>query len=149
MVCLGNICRSPVADGLMRLRSTERNLNVTVDSCGTGNYHIGEAPDLRSQTSCQVNGVDISMLKARQFHTDDFETFDHILCMDQKNLKDILALARNEAQASKVHLFMDGLHPDSPTDVPDPYFGGQDGFKKVFHMVDEGCHAWLDKWTES
>jgi protein-tyrosine phosphatase len=89
------------------------------------------------------------MLKARQFHTADFETFDHIFCMDRQNREDILALSQNEGQASKVHLFMDALYPDSPTDVPDPYFGGDEGFKKVFQMVDDACHAWIDKWTES
>ncbi|NND93791.1 MAG: low molecular weight phosphotyrosine protein phosphatase, partial [Flavobacteriales bacterium] len=141
MVCLGNICRSPVADGLLRKKVESSGLDVLVDSCGTGGWHVGEAPDPRSQENALKNGLDISMLRARQIQVSDLEEYDHIYCMDKSNLHDVLALATSEEQRMKVSLMLNNSHPDQNKDVPDPYFGGSDGFQKVFDLLDQACDS--------
>ena len=136
MVCLGNICRSPLAEGILRSKLPE---NFIVDSVGTGNWHIGHSPDPRSIKIANQKGIDISNLKGRQFSLHDFSDFDYIYAMDNQNYKDIIGLATTESQKSKVKLILNELFPNENVDVPDPYFGLENGFEKVYHMLDEAC----------
>ncbi len=137
MVCLGNICRSPMADGLLRKKVKEERLDVFVDSAGTSDYHIGEAPDQRMRETAKKSGCPIDELRARQFSVQDFYDFDIIYAMDSSNYTNILALARNEHDAAKVRLVLNELYPGENRAVPDPYFGGEQGFTDVFRMLDE------------
>ena len=136
MVCLGNICRSPLAEGIMRSKLSE---DFIVDSAGTGGWHAGELPDKRSISTAKGRGLDITNQRARQFKKSDFDTFDYIFVMDNSNYKDVLALAPNEVAKSKVKLILNEIFPGENVDVPDPYYGGQDGFENVFDMLDQAC----------
>ena len=138
MVCLGNICRSPLAEGILRSKLPE---NYVVDSVGTGNWHVGHPPDSRSVKIAYQKGNDISNLKGRQFSVNDFSNFDYIYAMDNQNYKNIVALATTEAERSKVRLILNELFPDENVDVPDPYFGLENGFEKVYYMLDEVCEV--------
>ncbi|WP_264510907.1 low molecular weight protein-tyrosine-phosphatase [Flavobacterium sp. N1719] len=135
MVCLGNICRSPLAEGLLASKLPKDQFFV--DSAGTGNYHVGRQPDHRSIATADKNGLDISHQKARQFTSKDFDTFDYIYVMDNSNYDDVVFLAKNEAQKQKVQLILDALFPGDNVDVPDPYYGLQNGFDMVYEMLDE------------
>lgn len=139
MVCLGNICRSPMADGILRFKVKQNNLNVTVDSAGTSSWHQGENPDERATATAKKYGVDISTLTARQFSKSDFDDFDKIYVMDSSNYRDVVALAATEDDKDKVEMIMNVVHPGKNQSVPDPYFGGDEGFDKVFKMLDEAC----------
>ena len=136
MVCLGNICRSPLAEGILRSKLSE---DFIVDSAGTGGWHAGELPDKRSIATAKNRGLDITNQRARQFKRSDFDTFDHIFVMDNSNYKDVLALAPNEEVKSKVKLILNEIFPNGNVDVPDPYYGGQDRFENVFDMLDQAC----------
>jgi protein-tyrosine phosphatase len=136
MVCLGNICRSPLAEGIMRSKLSN---NFIVDSAGTGGWHAGELPDKRSIATAKNKGLDITNQRARQFKISDFESFDYIYVMDNSNYKDVIALAPNEEAKSKVKLILNEIFPGENVDVPDPYYGGQDGFENVFNMLNEAC----------
>lgn len=142
VVCLGNICRSPIAEGILRKKIADNNLAIKVDSAGTANYHVGEAPDSRAIATAKSYGIDISKLRGRQFVKDDFDRFDRIYAMDVSNYKNILKLARNEADRSKIYYF---LH-DGKTglDVPDPWFGEPEGFYLVFDLIDKAADKILD-----
>lgn len=139
MVCLGNICRSPLAEGIMRAKIKEHNLNAMVDSSGTANYHVGQSPDPRSQESGLKHGIDISGLRGRQFEVADYDNFDLIYVMDKSNYGNVLSLARGEDDKNKVELLLNVSSPDSFKDVPDPYFGGEQGFEDVYQMINEAC----------
>ncbi|MGB0404206.1 MAG: low molecular weight protein-tyrosine-phosphatase [Salibacteraceae bacterium] len=139
MVCLGNICRSPLAEGIMRAKIEEHNLNAMVDSSGTANYHVGQSPDPRSQESGLKHGIDISGLRGRQFEVADYDNFDFIYVMDKSNYGNVLNLARGEDDKNKVELLLNVANPDSFKDVPDPYFGGTQGFEDVYQMINEAC----------
>lgn len=145
MVCLGNICRSPVAEGILRKKLTEAGLIVEVDSAGTSNYHIGENPDKRSIANAKTNGVDISKLQVRQFTVKDYDEFDYIYAMDVNNLQNIIALARDERDRRKAQLILNELYPLENRSVPDPYFGGEDGFENVFKLLDAACDKIIEK----
>lgn len=146
MVCLGNICRSPLAEGI--LASKLPKSKFIVDSAGTGNYHIGKQPDKRSILTAQKNGLDISMQKARQFSGKDFENFDYIFAMDNSNYEDIISLAKNDIQRQKVDLILNQIFPNENVDVPDPYYGLQNGFDNVYEMLDEACEILAKKLIE-
>ena len=135
MVCLGNICRSPLAEGILASKLPKDKF--IVDSAGTGNYHIGKQPDHRSIATAKKNGIDISNQKAHQFTPKDFETFDYIFVMDNSNYDDVVFLAKTEEQKQKVQLILNELFPGDNVDVPDPYYGLQNGFDMVFEMLDE------------
>ncbi|SHI97083.1 protein tyrosine phosphatase [Mesonia phycicola] len=135
MVCLGNICRSPLAEGL--LKSKVNLQNVTVDSAGTGNYHVGDTPDPRSIAVAQKKGIDISAQRGRQFTQKDFQEFDFIYVMDNSNYRNVIELASNEEEKKKVSLILDKIFPNEEASVPDPYTGGYHGFENVYHMLDE------------
>ena len=138
MVCLGNICRSPLAEGIMRAKLPE---NYIVDSAGTGAWHSGQLPDKRSVTTAKNRDLDITNQRARQFKVSDFDTFDYIYVMDNSNYKDVLSLAPTEESKSKVKLILNEIFPNENVDVPDPYYGGDDGFENVFDMLDQACEA--------
>nr|WP_315255610.1 low molecular weight protein-tyrosine-phosphatase [uncultured Flavobacterium sp.] len=137
MVCLGNICRSPLAEGI--LASKLPNDKFLVDSAGTGSWHIGRTPDNRSIATAKKNGLDICNQKGRQFQKTDFDAFDYIFVMDNSNYNDIIHLAQNETQKEKVQLILNSIFPDENVDVPDPYYGVANGFDMVYEMLDEAC----------
>lgn len=139
MVCLGNICRSPLAEGILRDKAKKLGLDIHIDSAGTSNYHIGEHPDSRTIANARKHGVDVSHLKGRQFTVADFDAFDKIFVMDASNYSDVIALARNEADKNKVEMILNRLHPGSNMPVPDPYFGGEQGFENVFILLEQAC----------
>lgn len=145
MVCLGNICRSPLAEGILQDKIAQRSLNWAVDSAGTGGWHAGQGPDERSVSTAWVNGIDISNQRARKFLVADFDRFDHILVMDSQNMTDVLRLARHDDDRQKVELIMNFSRPQRNTNVPDPYYGGPEGFQKVFDMLDEACEAFIQQ----
>jgi protein-tyrosine phosphatase len=147
MVCLGNICRSPLADGILRNKVSHKQLPWFVDSAGTAAYHIGNPPDLRMIQTAKANGIDISGLRARQFTSQDFEDFDRIYVMDQSNYKNVLALANSNADRQKVSLFLDHLYPNKQLEVPDPYYGNQSDFDAVFTLVNEATEALISDLT--
>ncbi|MCI2229703.1 low molecular weight phosphotyrosine protein phosphatase [Polaribacter sp. MSW13] len=137
MVCLGNICRSPLAEGI--LQSKVNSNTVIVDSAGTAAYHIGNLPDLRSIEVAKKYGIDITNQRARKFLIKDFDEFDVIYAMDDSNYANILSLARNIEDKQKVQLILNASHPNKNLSVPDPYYGGKEGFENVYKMLDEAC----------
>lgn len=144
MVCLGNICRSPLAEGIMLHLIEKQNLTITVDSAGTSNYHIGENPDKRTIANAKKHGIDLSPLIARQFTVSDFDDFDKIFVMDKSNLSNVLALAQSKDHKSKVDLLLNISHPNQDHEVPDPYFGGEQGFEEVFQLVYTACNTFIN-----
>jgi protein-tyrosine phosphatase len=146
MVCLGNICRSPLAEGI--LRSKIKNNNVMIDSAGTAAYHVGNLPDIRSIEVADKYNIDITNQKARKFTIRDFDTFDFIYAMDESNYKNILTLARNRIDEKKVKMILNETHPNKNISVPDPYYGGQDGFENVYRMLDEACELIANKFSK-
>jgi protein-tyrosine phosphatase len=144
VVCLGNICRSPLAEGILLHLVKEKKLNVTIDSAGTSDYHIDECPDRRTIANAKKNGIDLSPLRARQFKQSDFDEFDKIFVMDRSNMANVLRLARHNHDKAKVELLLNVLHPGQDLEVPDPYFGGEQGFEDVFQMVYKACEKLLD-----
>ena len=139
MVCLGNICRSPLAHGVLEHMAKEKNLNWEIDSAGTGNWHIGEQPDRRSIAIAQKYGVDITNQSCRQFDVSDFEKYDHILVMDQNNLSDVISLANSDADFGKVRLFLkNGI-------VPDPYHDDNQ-FEPVYQMIESRCREIIEEF---
>jgi protein-tyrosine phosphatase len=144
MVCLGNICRSPLAEGILRSKLSDK---FFIDSAGTGGWHAGELPDKRSIEIAKRKGLDITNQRARKFTIKDFSKFDLIYAMDNSNLKDILQLAPDENAKKKVHLILNEMYPNENKDVPDPYYGLNDGFEKVYNMLDEACNAIAKKIT--
>ncbi|MBK9177566.1 MAG: low molecular weight phosphotyrosine protein phosphatase [Flavobacteriales bacterium] len=144
LVCLGNICRSPMAEGVLRHLANERGISVVTDSAGTGDYHVGEAPDRRAQEAMRRRGMDISDLHARQFVREDYDRFDMLLAMDADNLRIMHRLAPSPAHARKAVLLMDHAPEHPLREVPDPYFGGDEGFDLVFDMLQGTCNKLLD-----
>lgn len=140
-VCLGNICRSPLAEGIMLHLKDKHSLNVEIDSAGTAGYHVGEAPDNRTIANAKKNGVDLSSLRARQFDKKDLDTFDKIYVMDHSNLRNVLALAKDQKQKEKVSLFLNAVYPGKDLEVPDPYYGTEQGFEDVFQLVYKACET--------
>lgn len=149
MVCLGNICRSPVAEGVLKHKANFYGLNIKVDSAGTSGFHNGENPDARSVAHAKTKGIDISNLVSRQFKVRDFDEFDVIYAMDKSNYFDILDLARNENDSKKVRLILNELHPGKNLAVPDPYYGGSDGFENVYNLLDGACDVICKKIIEN
>jgi len=141
-VCMGNICRSPMAEGIVRNVFKERGIEAEFDSAGTIGFHVGEAPDYRAQQEMRKHGIDISNLSARKFGVEDFENFDYIYAMDHSNYTDIMMLA-NDEQAKKVDLFMNLSMEGSNQPVPDPYYN--DGFPLVYNMIEKSAIALADK----
>lgn len=143
MVCLGNICRSPLAEGILKSKLPENIFFV--DSAGTANYHIGRQPDHRSIETAKKYGVDITNQRGRQFVVSDFDDFDYIYAMDSTNFNDIISLSRNINDASKIKLILDELADVDTADVPDPYYGGSQGFENVYRILDSACNIIANK----
>lgn len=135
MVCLGNICRSPLAEGILASKLPKNKFKV--DSAGTGSWHVGHSPDKRSIAVAQKNGLCIDHQRGRQFKTSDFDEFDYIYVMDNSNYNDVIHLAKTPEHKEKVQLILNELFPDENVDVPDPYFGVTNGFENVYQMLDE------------
>lgn len=148
-VCLGNICRSPSAEGVMRSLLDEKKLtdSVHVESAGTSAWHVGERPDSRSRAAASTRGIVVDG-KAQHFQAKDFERFDYVLVMDAANRADVLALAANEGDAAKVHLFLDFNAEHQGQDVPDPYYGGANGFEHVLDLCESACAGFIDHLSE-
>lgn len=139
MVCLGNICRSPLAEGILTTKTFGHGIEV--DSAGTSNYHIGSSPDKRSIDVAAQHNINITQQRGRQFQVSDFDDFDHIYAMDSSNKENILKLARTETDKQKVSLILEKVFPGENVDVQDPYYGGLNGFKNVYDMLDEACEV--------
>jgi protein-tyrosine phosphatase len=137
MVCLGNICRSPLAEGILTAMINPEL--AVVDSAGTGNWHVGDKPDKRSIAVALKNGIDISQQRGKQFSTYDYEIYDHIFVMDAANYSDVITLATSNTEKAKVSMMLDEIFPGEAVDVPDPYYGGDTGFNNVYAMLHTAC----------
>jgi protein-tyrosine phosphatase len=146
MVCLGNICRSPLAEGIMQYKIDQHRLDWSVDSAGTGSWHVGERPDRRSVEVAKKYGIDINYQRARQFRTDDFQQFDLIFAMDSSNYQNIIKMADSKEEKEKVQMIMNIVKPDYNQNVPDPYYDN-DGFEIVYRMLDEACDKIIEKFV--
>ncbi|WP_350292080.1 low molecular weight protein-tyrosine-phosphatase [uncultured Croceitalea sp.] len=142
MVCLGNICRSPLAEGI--LQSKTNSESVFVDSAGTAGFHIGNQPDKRSINVAAKYGIDISQQSCRKFSASDFEVFDYIYVMDKSNYANVIAKAPYTSEEKKVKLLL-SEGTSEIQEVPDPYYGGNDGFEKVFQLIDKACDKIAEK----
>jgi len=143
MVCLGNICRSPLAEGVLKAKVNTNE--VYVDSAGTSNYHINDLPDRRSIATARKHGLDITDQRGRQLTRQDLKDFDHIFVMDNSNYRDAVALAESEAEKEKIKLILNEIFPGENVDVPDPYYGGDQGFENVYQMLDEATAKIVEK----
>jgi len=147
MVCLGNICRSPLAEGIMKKKIEENNLDWEVDSAGTGYWHIGNEPDERSINVAQKYGIDIKAQRARQLIPPDLQKFDLVFAMDSTNYRNIQKFARSPKEQEKVDLIMNLVKPDYNQNVPDPYYNN-DGFEEVYQMLDMACEKIIEKYKD-
>ncbi len=137
MVCLGNICRSPLAEAI--LKSKVNTDQFFIDSAGTGSWHIGELPDIRSIQVAKKNNINITNQRCRQFVVEDFDEFDLIFVMDNSNYETVISLARNDRDKQKVNLILNQIYPGNNLDVPDPYYDENRGFDRVFEMLNNAC----------
>ncbi len=148
MVCLGNICRSPLAAGILRQRFVENNIEGMVDSAGFEPYHIGDTADERSVLVARKHGIDLSAHRARLFRKDDFETYDKIYVMDDNNYRDVMYTVRTESDKKKVDYILNEVHPGKNLPVPDPYYGGIFKFEEVYNLLDAACNKIIARYTE-
>jgi protein-tyrosine phosphatase len=146
MVCLGNICRSPLAEGILQHKAQQEGLSWTIDSAGTNGYHVGEEPHRLSQKVALLNGIDISQQRARRFTAADFNRFDKIYAMAEDVMEEMQRIARKDFDATKVDLLMNELYPGKNMDVPDPWYGTEPGYHEVFAMVDKACDKIVEKY---
>ena len=144
MVCLGNICRSPLAEGILKSKSK----NIIVDSAGTAEYHIGNKPDIRSIEIAKKYNLDISDQRARQFNTNDFNIYDKIYAMDNDNYSKIISLAENQKEIDKVDLILNESYPNQYKSVPDPYYGGEKGFENIFYLLNNACEEIIERYEK-
>lgn len=147
MVCLGNICRSPLAEGILQYKANKLGLNMMVDSAGTAGYHVGEPPHKLSQKVAKQNGIDISQQRCRQFVKEDFLKYDKIYVMDNSNYLDVKRISKEFWNESKIELLLNELHPHKNENVPDPWYGEEDGYHKVFQLIDDACEAIVKKYS--
>ena len=146
MVCLGNICRSPLAEGILQEKVNKAGLNWVVDSAGTNHYHTGDPPHPLSQKVALVNGIDITQQRARRFTTEDLNQFDKIYALAGDVLKDIQRITGSKFDSSKVDLLLNEQYPGKNLDVPDPYYGGEPDFHEVFELLDQVCDQLILKY---
>jgi protein-tyrosine phosphatase len=139
MVCLGNICRSPLAEGILKHKAKDAGLNWTIESAGTENYHIGKPPHELSQKVAKLNGIDICSQRARQFTKDDVNRYDKIYAMSEDVLDEMRRIAKDKYDASKVDLLLNELHPGKNKSVPDPWYGPEPGYHEVYQLINEAC----------
>ena len=147
MVCLGNVCRSPLAEGILQHKARKAGLQWTVDSAGTNGYHIGDPPHHFSQKVATLNGVDICKQKARNFTADDFIKFDKIYAMAGDVIDEMKRIAKNKYNPDKVNLLLNEVYPGKNTDVPDPWYGPEPGYHEVYKMIDEACDTIIRKYA--
>ena len=138
MVCLGNICRSPLAEGILVHKT--KQLDIKVDSAGTAAYHVGKLPDKRSIEIADKYNINLRNQRARQFSRTDFDEFDIIFAMDTNNLAHLISLAKTEKERKKIRLILNEINPNACKSVPDPYYGGENGFQNVYNMLNEACN---------
>jgi low molecular weight protein-tyrosine phosphatase len=146
MVCLGNICRSPLAEGILQDKADKAGLNWKVDSAGTSNYHIGEPPHKLSQKVAKINGIDISKQMCRQFLKEDMLHFDKIYAMDNEVYNNIKKMSGDLWDASKTDLLMNEIYPNENVDVPDPWYGTEKDYHFAYDMIDKACNAIIEKY---
>jgi len=147
MVCLGNICRSPLAEGVLQDKAWKAGLKWSVESAGTESYHVGQAPHPLSQKVAKINGIDICKQRARRFVAEDFERFDKIYAMSSDVIEDMRRLARNKFDSTKVDLLLNELFPGQNVDVPDPWYGPEQGYHEVFKLISDACEKIIEKYT--
>lgn len=148
MVCLGNICRSPLAEGVLKHKAKEAGLHWQIDSAGTNGYHVGEAPHHLSQKVARLNGIDICDQRARQFVKEDFDRYDKIYAMADDVVDDIKRIAKNKYDPFKVDLFLNELYPGKNLSVPDPWYGPEPGYHEVYKMIDKTCNRIIENYSE-
>jgi protein-tyrosine phosphatase len=149
MVCMGNICRSPIAEGVLKSIAQKQGLDIEVDSAGTVNYHVGEMADRRSIACMHSHGIDISTHRARLFSTLDFDYYDIIFVMDRNNYEDVLELAQFEIQQNKVKLLLSEISENQANEVPDPYYGSQNDFETVYNLCNEAISQFINTHLSS
>lgn len=149
MVCLGNICRSPLAEGILQDKAFKAGLSWSVESAGTNSYHTGEPPHPLSQKVAKLNGIDISQQRARRFKAEDFEIYDKIYALADDVMDEMKRIARNKFDTAKTDLLMNELHPGKNMDVPDPWYGPEPGYHEVYKMIDQVCEKIIEKYTVS
>jgi len=147
MVCLGNICRSPLAEGILQHKADKAGLDWQIESAGTAGYHIGEPPHKLSQKVAKLNGIDISSQQCRQFKKEDMLTFDKIYVMDSENYINVKHISRALWNENKVDLLLNELYPGRNMSVPDPWYGMEDGYHKVYKMISDACDAIIEKYS--
>jgi protein-tyrosine phosphatase len=149
MVCLGNICRSPLAEGILQEKAWKAGLQWSVESAGTNGYHINEAPHPLSQKVARLNKIDISKQRSRRFIAEDFDRFDKIYAMSDDVIDDMKRIAKNKFHEKKVDLLMNELFPGKNVDVPDPWYGPEPGYHQVFKMINDACDVIINKYSSS
>jgi protein-tyrosine phosphatase len=147
MVCLGNICRSPLAEGILQDKAFKAGLNWSVESAGTNQYHTGEPPHPLSQKVAELNGINISRQRARRFVADDFDRFDKIYALAEDVLDEIKSIAGKKFDASKIDLLMNEQYPEKNREVPDPYYGTEPGYHSVYKMLEEVSEKIIEKYS--
>lgn len=147
MVCLGNICRSPLAEGILQDKAFKAGLRWSVESAGTGAWHSGQPPHHLSQKVAKMNGIDISSQRAKQFIASDFETYDKIYALADDVLDEIKRIAGKKFNAEKADLLMNEIYPGRNMDVPDPYYGPEQGYHEVYAMIEKSCEAIIGKYA--
>lgn len=149
MVCLGNICRSPLAEGILQYKADNAGLNWKVESAGTNGYHIGEAPHQLSQKVATLNGIDISGQRSRQFIKEDMEQYDKIYAMANDVLMDIKQIAKERFNSNKVDLFLNEMYEGENRDVPDPWYGAEEGYHRVYEIIASACEKIIENYAVS
>lgn len=147
MVCLGNICRSPLAEGILQDKAFKAGLNWSVESAGTESYHVGQPPHFLSQKIGRLNGIDISNQRARRFIVDDLETYDKIYALASDVIEDMKLIAGRKFNPKRVDLLMNELYPGKNMDVPDPYYGSESGYHEAYDLIDKACDAIIKKYS--
>lgn len=146
MVCLGNICRSPLAEGVLRHKVLAHGLNWHIDSAGTSSYHIGCTPHKLSQKVAQINNIDIGEHSCRSFEPEDMIRFDKIYVMDENNYDEVKRISGDSWNSDKVDFVLNEAYPGECRSVPDPYYGGEDGYYAVYALLDEACQAIVNRY---
>jgi protein-tyrosine phosphatase len=149
MVCLGNICRSPMAEGLMKAKIEKYHLYAEADSAGFESFHTGDPPDRRALQTMKNHGIDISSQRSRMFRATDFDRFDYIYVMDHNNYSDVHSMSEHNEQMAKVDYILNVINPNRNQPVPDPYYGGNEGFEKVYQLLDEATERIALKLLEN
>ena len=147
MVCLGNICRSPLAEGILQDKAFKAGLTWSIESAGTNSYHTGEPPHPLSQKVARIKGLDISKQRARRFCAEDFEVYDKIYALAGDVIEEMKRIAGKKFQQSKVDLLMNELYPGKNMDVPDPWYGPEPGYHEAFNLIDKACYKIMEKYN--